>query len=114
MTPPHRARSCVLLAAIAFTLSFGGCEREDRRLRERGPAVQASGGAIMSTLQPGAPAPKGPPSPHYEVNAYAIGEGYRLYNWFNCVGCHANGGGGMGPALMDDAWIYGSEPEQIF
>jgi cytochrome c oxidase cbb3-type subunit 3 len=25
----------------------------------------------------------------------------------NCSGCHANGGGGMGPALMDDEWIYG-------
>ena len=33
---------------------------------------------------------------------------------FNCVGCHAHGGGGMGPALMDSKWIYGSQPQQIF
>ncbi|HSU25803.1 MAG TPA: c-type cytochrome, partial [Pyrinomonadaceae bacterium] len=26
----------------------------------------------------------------------------------------ANGGGSIGPALMDDKWIYGSQPEQIF
>jgi len=32
----------------------------------------------------------------------------------NCVGCHSHGGGGMGPALMDSKWIYGSKPEQIF
>jgi cytochrome c oxidase cbb3-type subunit 3 len=32
----------------------------------------------------------------------------------NCSGCHANGGGAMGPALMDDEWIYGSTPNQIF
>ena len=43
-----------------------------------------------------------------------MSEGQRLYTWFNCVGCHAHGGGGMGPALMDDEWIYGSDPAQIF
>jgi cytochrome c oxidase cbb3-type subunit 3 len=43
-----------------------------------------------------------------------VSEGKRLYEWFNCVGCHAHGGGGMGPALMDDKWIYGSGPENIF
>ena len=32
----------------------------------------------------------------------------------NCSGCHANGGGGMGAALMDYNWIYGSDPEQVF
>ena len=36
-------------------------------------------------------------------------QGKRLYTWYNCNGCHANGGGGMGPALMDDKWIYGSD-----
>ncbi|MDQ3802593.1 MAG: c-type cytochrome [Acidobacteriota bacterium] len=50
----------------------------------------------------------------YEENAAALSDGKRLYTWFNCVGCHAHGGGGMGPALMDDQWIYGGEPDQIF
>ena len=40
-------------------------------------------------------------------------QGKRLYRWFNCIGCHANGGGGIGPALMDDRWIYGSAIENI-
>jgi cytochrome c oxidase cbb3-type subunit 3 len=31
----------------------------------------------------------------------------------NCVGCHAHGGGGMGPALMDDKWRYGGRIDQI-
>jgi cytochrome c oxidase cbb3-type subunit 3 len=31
----------------------------------------------------------------------------------NCSGCHSNGGGGMGPALIDDQWIYGSSIENI-
>jgi cytochrome c oxidase cbb3-type subunit 3 len=50
----------------------------------------------------------------YSENAWAISEGKRLYTWFNCVGCHGNGGGGMGPPLMDAEWIYGSEPENIY
>jgi cytochrome c oxidase cbb3-type subunit 3 len=50
----------------------------------------------------------------YEDNAYAVAEGQRLYEWFNCVGCHAHGGGGMGPPLMDDQWIYGGAPQNIF
>jgi hypothetical protein len=33
---------------------------------------------------------------------------------FNCIGCHGNGGGDIGPALMDDVWFYGSSPEQIY
>jgi cytochrome c oxidase cbb3-type subunit 3 len=34
---------------------------------------------------------------------------------FNCVGCHApNGGGGMGPALSNNIFIYGSKAENIY
>jgi cytochrome c oxidase cbb3-type subunit III len=50
----------------------------------------------------------------YAENALALSEGKRLYTYFNCVGCHAHGGGGMGPPLMDDKWIYGHEPQQVF
>jgi cytochrome c oxidase cbb3-type subunit III len=49
-----------------------------------------------------------------QAKAKAISDGKQLFTWYNCSGCHANGGGGMGPALMDSVWIYGSEPEQIF
>jgi cytochrome c oxidase cbb3-type subunit 3 len=57
------------------------------------------------------PAPgRGP----YEENAYGVSQGKTLYNQFNCSGCHSQGGGGMGPPLMDDKWLYGSEPENIF
>ena len=49
----------------------------------------------------------------FAANAFHLSEGKRLYSWFNCSGCHANGGGGMGPALIDDKWIYGSAIESI-
>ena len=51
---------------------------------------------------------------HYENNAYHVSQGSKWYRWFNCNGCHANGGGGMGPALIDDQWRYGSQMEQIY
>jgi cytochrome c oxidase cbb3-type subunit 3 len=46
-------------------------------------------------------------------NADAVNSGKRLFQQYNCSGCHSNGGGGMGPSLMDDEWIYGSRLEQI-
>ena len=60
-------------------------------------------------------APTAEPSEHRQAiraNAFQISQGKQLYSWFNCNGCHANGGGGSGPALMDDNWIYGSAHRQ--
>jgi cytochrome c oxidase cbb3-type subunit 3 len=37
-----------------------------------------------------------------------------LFSWYNCVGCHANGGGGIGPPLIKQEWIYGGEPQNLF
>jgi cytochrome c oxidase cbb3-type subunit 3 len=42
-----------------------------------------------------------------------IDAGGQLYLALNCVGCHFHGGGGMGPPLMDDKWIYGGRIDQI-
>ena len=47
-------------------------------------------------------------------NAWTLGEGQRLYNQMNCVGCHSHGGGGMGPPLMDGKWRYGADDAAIF
>src|ERR1700709_1364698 len=43
-----------------------------------------------------------------------MAQGQRLFMWMNCVGCHAHGGGGMGPPLMDGKWIYGFDDANIF
>jgi cytochrome c oxidase cbb3-type subunit 3 len=47
-------------------------------------------------------------------NAFEISQGKRLFRWYNCSGCHSNGGGGMGPPLMDEKWLYGAEPDRVF
>jgi cytochrome c oxidase cbb3-type subunit III len=43
----------------------------------------------------------------YEGDRTAIRDGRRLYRWMNCDGCHAEGGGSIGPALWDEQWRYG-------
>ena len=68
-------------------------------------------------LAPGGGAPvweKSPNAEKFAGDAEAIAAGKQLFMAMNCVGCHANGGGGMGPPLMDNVWIYGGAPGQIF
>jgi cytochrome c oxidase cbb3-type subunit III len=109
-------------AAIAILLVLGlcACEREERRFREPAPSSAATQGLTVSGLHPAAPTvgttqpPSTPVTNPYSANAYAVAEGEKLYNAYNCSGCHAHGGGGMGPPLMDDVWIYGSEPQNIY
>lgn len=51
----------------------------------------------------------------YEGNSEAIAQGRALFHSMNCAGCHAaQGGGGMGPPLSDNDWLYGGEPGQIY
>ena len=68
----------------------------------------------MGTLQPGPATSNASVAGPYDDNAYAVAQGMRLFSWYNCVGCHGNGGGGMGPPLMDDQWIYGSSADNIY
>ena len=91
-----------------------GCQRETRRFRESPPAATSETAVAMSELQPGPKTRDLPVVNAYEQNAYSIAEGERLFSGYNCSGCHSHGGGGIGPALMDDQWIYGSDPENIF
>ena len=70
--------------------------------------------ASPDTIFPGTtPPPLDPRAKAFENNAQAISQGQQLYLWMNCVGCHSHGGGGMGPALMDDEWRYGGRIDQI-
>jgi mono/diheme cytochrome c family protein len=51
----------------------------------------------------------------YRSDLRAIREGRRLFNWYNCSGCHGDhAGGGMGPSLRDSTWVYGGTEARIF
>ena len=102
--------SVLIFAAV----SLSACKREQRRFRETPPSATASNAIVMSTLQPGPSVIETGVRNPYEDNAYAVAEGKRLFDQMNCSGCHSHGGGGIGPPLTDDEWIYGSDPENIF
>jgi cytochrome c oxidase cbb3-type subunit 3 len=111
---------CALLALCALGALLAGCQREQRRFSEPAPSAAAAGGVSPGAVTPGGPeavvvgsAAESTGSNPYEGNAWAVAEGKQLYQKYNCVGCHANGGGGMGPALMDARWEYGSTPGQV-
>jgi cytochrome c oxidase cbb3-type subunit 3 len=86
--------------AIALCMSaVTACEREKREFTPPAPTARVGAQDIIAS---------------YERNAQALAAGKRLFTWYNCKGCHASGGGGSGPALMDDVWIYGSDPMTIY
>src|SRR4051794_7513221 len=107
----HRLTTLIVLAALV-----AGCEREDRPLRSE-PVLSENKEVIA--LSSNAPGPGGPVEyktgtrTQYEKVAFHVSQGKKLFTWYNCSGCHANGGGGSGPALMDNVWIYGSNIENI-
>lgn len=110
---PRRVwKNRVWMIAPIITLSLA-CEREERRLNEPPPKPPYTF-VSQVRLQPGpnfiADTVEGP----FDDNAFGTMQGQQLFSQMNCTGCHANGGGNMGPALMDDEWTYGSLPNQIF
>jgi cytochrome c oxidase cbb3-type subunit III len=102
----------ILWAAALAAISAVGC-RDVRTLRP-GPASDVRPAPIhVGALVPGGPLPA-PRAVGYAETPYAINQGQQLFDAFNCTGCHSHGGGGMGPALMDDQWIYGSDPANLY
>jgi cytochrome c oxidase cbb3-type subunit 3 len=105
--------SLLLLGAASVALS--SCDREERHTRSKPIGETVPAGESPDTIWPGGSQPPAidARAKLYDNNAPAIAEGQFLYSQMNCVGCHSHGGGGMGPALMDDEWRYGGRIDQI-
>jgi cytochrome c oxidase cbb3-type subunit 3 len=91
------------LAFAACAMAITACEREKREFNPPAPGARVGAQADAAAM-----------IAQYEKNAPALANGKRLFKWYNCNGCHGNGGGASGPALMDDVWIYGSDPMTIY
>jgi cytochrome c oxidase cbb3-type subunit 3 len=105
-----------IVVAIGVALMIAGCQREERDLRLDPPLAAALYKvALMPNGISGAP-----PQIYveldkpYERNAYNLSQGKRLYSWFGCKNCHADGQGGSGPGLLDGWWLYGPDMVSIF
>jgi cytochrome c oxidase cbb3-type subunit III len=102
-------------ALMLGALVLAACN-EEKRITD----VSATA-AVPATASREVPLVAGPhiPGPEtrnpFENNQHAVSQGQRLFRWFNCSGCHSTyGGGGMGPPLIDDHWIYGNKPANIY
>jgi len=108
------SRCRIELTALCCLLVGAGCSRSTSQPTVQDDSERQS--VIDSALAPGLDHPRKSVDPRaaaYYENAQAVVEGKRLFSQYNCSGCHSNGGGGMGPSLMDDEWIYGGRLEQI-
>jgi cytochrome c oxidase cbb3-type subunit III len=103
------------LSALAGALLLTACQRTHHHV-DTEPAASGDGAVVTSAFIPGldhSVSTVDPRASRYYDNAEAVNTGMRLFQQYNCSGCHSNGGGGMGPSLMDDEWIYGGRLEQI-
>jgi cytochrome c oxidase cbb3-type subunit III len=113
---PVESSSSVRVCAVALLMFWlaAGCARSPSSAM---PASQPPGQGVVDTaLAPGLDHPLrtiDQRAAAFYDNAEAVVTGKRLFGQYNCSGCHSNGGGGMGPPLMDDEWIYGGRLEQI-
>lgn len=105
-----RMRSLLLLCSIAVLAA--GCRRA--------PDYVVVTGGTSAASTPVGPIPGNPQLAHYLTNPLvgdpvALQDGRRLFDWYNCSGCHGgHAGGGMGPSLRDEVWIYGNRDDQIY
>jgi cytochrome c oxidase cbb3-type subunit 3 len=102
----------IVLFAGCLLASIAGCRSSNANsVAVNGPGITAS---------PVGPVPGAPENIKYATDPYihdpvALQDGRRLFNWYNCSGCHGgHAGGGMGPSLRDSVWLYGSRDDQIF
>ncbi|HEY8611385.1 MAG TPA: c-type cytochrome [Roseomonas sp.] len=109
-------KPALLAMAAAAVFLLPSCKREKRETRANPVATEQPRQLSMSSNFAGLAQPPQTPSAgkQYEESAYHVSQGKRFYVWFNCNGCHANGGGDSGPPLMDDKWIYGGEIQNIY
>jgi cytochrome c oxidase cbb3-type subunit III len=99
---------------LLILVALMACKSERREFRAEPPSGSPDEIVPVGDLRAGGAPTSDSTVSEYGKNAFALRMGQTLYNQMNCVGCHFHGGGGIGPALMDDEWIYGSDPAQIF
>ena len=108
MRPRYLLDRLLACSALAVFAVLAGC----------GSAPASAGASATST--PVGPVPGSAAATKYNENPLAtdpvaLQDGRRLFDWFNCSGCHGgHAGGGMGPSLRDEVWIYGSRDDQVF
>jgi len=117
------SRLAIAIAMLVGTGSFSRAQQPEGAISPPPvPQSRTSGNAPRGMLEvpvshlfpggvPNAPDLQNP----NEGDPQSATRGMKYFANLNCIGCHAdNGGGGMGPALSNRTFIYGSAPASIF
>src|ERR1700758_839007 len=107
-----RLRPIAVAAVLAVAANNAGAQQDTAPGAGRGPNEVS-----VTSLFPNGATPPRPPDAiggRFDGNKFAIADGQLLFGQMNCTGCHFNGGGGMGPALMSGHWRYGGRIDQIY
>jgi len=102
--------------AVALLLTGGlvGCQNGQADSATVAMLSDVTIGSQIGPL-PGADRPATHIRNPYADDPAARAEGFQLFNWYNCSGCHGDhAGGGMGPSLRDSLWYYGGDDASIF
>ena len=100
-----------LVTVLAVAASSASAQQDAAPEAQHGPNEIAVTGLFPNG---GSPPSQDPIGTRFEGNKPAIAAGEELFGQMNCTGCHFNGGGGMGPALMSGHWRYGGRIDQIY
>src|ERR1700734_3964386 len=115
---PERSRVIARLPPIAVAAVLAVAANSAAAQQDTAPSAGRGPNEVsVTSLFPNGATPPRPPDAiggRFEGNKLAIADGEQLFNQMNCTGCHFNGGGGMGPALMSGHWRYGGRMEQIY
>ena len=100
-----------MLEVLPLSLSPVSAGRLGRRPKLR---VRLQRPAAASPLETARNAEKGSLKSPYADYASVAEEGRKLYLAAGCNGCHGMGGGGMGPPLTNEVWVYGKDDDTLF
>jgi cytochrome c oxidase cbb3-type subunit 3 len=102
---------CRLAAALACcAIATIACQRQSQNDAGLAPPVTSVAIGPLPGPAEYQPATRNP----FAGDMAATHEGRRLFVAYNCAGCHGDhGGGGMGPSLRDERWLFGNSDEQI-
>ena len=97
-----------MFRTIAVSLLLLGSAASPTVAAEEAPAA---GGSPLETARN---AEKGRlKSPYADFESVAA-DGRKVYLSAGCNGCHGMGGGGMGPPLTNQIWVYGKDDDTLF
>jgi cytochrome c oxidase cbb3-type subunit 3 len=101
------------LLVVTIVAAVAACRQSDAS--QLAAAGATSDSPFLMGPQPRADRAIARPVNPYAGNTSVLADGRRLFNWYNCSGCHGDhAGGGMGPSLRDSLWYYGGDDASIF